>query len=78
MNNVKVNKDYVQFILIENGNQYITITSTATTSSTFRLENFAIALGVNNGSSMKTISHNTTNNTFKTTYQNANSDVVDV
>lgn len=73
MNNVKVNKDYVQFILIENGNQYITITSTATTSSTFRLENFAIALGVNNGGSMKTISHNTTNDTFKTTYQNSNS-----
>lgn len=78
VNNIKVNKDYVQFILIENGNQFITITSTATTSDTFRLENFAIALGVNNGGSMKTISHNTTNNTFKTTYQNANSDVVDV
>lgn len=78
VNNVKVNKDYVQFILIENGNQYITIICTATTSSTFRLENFAIALGVNNGSSMKTISHNTTNNTFKTTYQNEKSEVVDV
>lgn len=73
VNNIKVNKDYVQFILIENGNQFITITSTATTSDTFRLENFAIALGVNNGGSMKTISHNTTNDTFKTTYQNSNS-----
>ncbi|MBP5687803.1 MAG: hypothetical protein J6X22_04075 [Muribaculaceae bacterium] len=78
VNNVKVNKDYVQFILIENGNQNITITSSATTSDTFRIQNFAIALGVNNGGAVKTISHNSTNNTFKTTYQNANSDVVDV
>ena len=78
VNTITVNKDYVQYVIIEPGNQCITITSTATTSGTFRLQNFAIALGVNNGNATKTISHNTTNNSFKTTYQNANSDVVDV
>ena len=78
VNNVKVNKDYVQFILIENGNQYITITSTATTSSTFCLENFAIALGVNNSNNTKTISHNSVGDTFKTVYQNSNSTTVNV
>ena len=73
VNNITVSKDYVKFIIIENGNQKITITSTATTSSSQYVRNIAIALGTNNSNSGKTISHNTTNDTFKTTYQNSNS-----
>ena len=73
VNNITVSKDYVKFIIIENGNQKITITSTATTSSSQYIRNIAIALGTNNSNSGKTISHNTTNDTFKTTYQNSNS-----
>ena len=66
---------------MENGNKYITVTSTETTSSSQLLRNFTIAQGVNNGideSQRKTISHNTVNDTFKTTYQNANSKTVNV
>ena len=51
-----------------------------TTGSSQVLRNFTIAQGVNNGVSegeRKTISHNTVNDTFKTTYQNANSKNVD-
>ncbi len=73
VNNITVSKDYVKYIIIENGNQKITITSTATTSSSQYVRNIAIALGTNNSNSGKTISHNTTNDTFKTTYQNSNS-----
>ena len=64
--------------IVENGNTYITVTSTQTTSSSLVLTNFTIAQGVNNTASRKTISHNTTNDTFKTTYQNANSKTVNV
>ncbi len=78
VNNITVSKGYVKWIIIENGNQKITITSNKTTSSSQYIRNIAIALGVNNSSTVKTISHNTTNDTFKTTYQNANSEVVDV
>lgn len=67
--------------IVENGNKYITVTSTETTGSSQVLRNFTIAQGVNNGVSegeRKTISHNTVNDTFKTTYQNANSKTVNV
>ena len=73
VNYITVSKDYVKFIIIENGNQKITITSTATTSYSNVLRNIFIALGTNNSSNNKTISHNTVNDTFKTTYQNSNS-----
>ena len=63
---------------MENGNKYITVTSTKTTGSSQVLRNFTIAQGVNNTTQVKTISHNTVNDTFKTTYQNANSKTVNV
>ena len=71
-------KDYMEYNIIENGNRYITVTSTQTTGSAVPLRNFTIAQGVNNGTTRKTISHDTTNDTFKTIYQNANSKTVDV
>ena len=67
--------------VIEHGNRYITVTSTQTTSEAVHLSNFTIAQGVNNGideSQRKTISHDTTNDTFKTTYQNAASKTANV
>ena len=64
--------------IIENGNKFITVTSTQTTSLSLVLTNFTIAQGVNNTTTRKTISHDTTNDTFKTTYQNANSKAVNV
>ena len=77
-NNIRVQKDYVHFIIVENGNKYIDITSTQTTSAANILRNFTISQGVNNTSTRKTISHNSVNDTFKTTYQNSNSTVVNV
>ena len=67
--------------IIEHGNRYITVTSTQTTGSAVPLRNITIAQGVNNvtdESQRKSISHNTTNDTFKTTYQNAASKTADV
>ena len=68
----------MQYNIVENGNQYIGITSTQTTSSANVLQNITIAQGVNNTNTEKTISHNSVNDAFKTTYQAAASTVVDV
>lgn len=71
-------KDYMDYNTIENGNTYITVTSDVTTSSVYHLRNITIAQGVNNTTTVKTISHPTANNTFKTIYQNAASRAVNV
>ena len=68
----------MHYNIVENGNNNITVTSIQTTSSSLVLRNFTIAQGVNNATQRKTISHDTTNDTFKTTYQNANSKAVNV
>lgn len=39
---INVQKDYVYYIIVENGNQYITLTSTHTTSYTSKLRNITI------------------------------------
>ena len=75
---IELQKDYVYYIIVENGNQYIYITSTQTTSSSSKLQNFTISQGVNNTTTYKTISHNTVNDTFKTTYQPTNSQTISV
>jgi hypothetical protein len=74
----RISKSYFYNNIIENGNQYITITSTQTTSSSNVLRNIKIAQGVNNTSTMKTISHNTVNDTFQTVYQPVNSQIISV
>ena len=74
-------KDYTWYIIVENGNKYIDVTSTQSTSSSSKLRNFTITQGVNTdgtSSTKKTISHDTVNDTFKTTYQPTNSQVVSV
>ena len=77
-NHITFAKDYMYYNIVENGNQYITVSSTATTSSSSVIRNFTIAQGVNNSTTLKTISHDTTNDTFKTIYQNSNSTIVNV
>ena len=65
--------------IIESGNINITITSDdVTTSSSNLLRNITIAQGVNNTTTVKSISHNTANDTFKTIYQNAASRAANV
>lgn len=56
------------FNIVENGNQYITVTSTKTTSSSNILRNFTISQGVNNTTTTKTISHDTVKDTYQTIY----------
>ena len=72
----------MDYNIVENGNAYITVTSTQTTSQNSKLRNFTIAQGVNNTTALnqrrKEISHDSINDTFKTTYQNANSHTADV
>ena len=71
----------MNFNIVENGNTNITVTSDQTPSDSSILRNFTIAQGVNNAteeSQRKVIYHNTVNDTFKTTYQNANSKTVNV
>ena len=76
---VNFSKDYMYCNIVENGNKHIIVTSSQTTSISTKLQNFTIAQGVNNtDSTVKTISHNTVNDAFKTTYQNANSTTVNV
>ncbi len=72
-------KNYVHNVIIENGNQYITITSTNTTSSSSLLRNIIIVQGVNNNTTIgKTISHNTVNDTFQTIYKAIGSTEIEV
>jgi len=71
-------KDNIYNVIVENSNQYIDITSTKTTSISSKLRNFKIAQGVNNTSAVKTISHDTVNDTFQTVYQPINSQTISV
>ena len=71
--------DNVKFIHIEDGVQYVNITTTATTSGWVNLQNIVISMGIKGTSSArKTITHPTVGDTFKTTYQPANSQVISV
>jgi hypothetical protein len=62
-------KSYTQYVIIENGNCYITLTSTETTSDLMMLQNIKIAQGVNNSYTQLDISHNTLNDKFQTVYR---------
>ena len=78
---IKFKKDYMYNNIIENGNTFITVTSSQTTSESVVLQNFTIAQGVNNGSSEAgrlTISNDRINNDFRVTYQDSNSTTVNV
>lgn len=77
-NDITFSKSYTQYVIIENGNKKITLTSSQTTTGSRPLRNITIAQGVNNTDTTKTISHNTLNDTFRTTYVATNSVEVQV
>lgn len=80
-NHIIFDKRYTQYIKVESGNKYITLTTQSTTSSSSPLKNITIGQGVNNNndeSLRKTIIHPTANDMFKTIYQNSNSKIIDV
>ena len=71
-------KNYYRYIIVDNGNQYIYLNNTQTLSYSNCCQNIHIAQGVNNSNTYKTITHTTVNDAFQTTYQNANSQIVNV
>ena len=74
--NIIFSKGYTNYVIVDDGNTYIELTSTATVDTQNKLRNITIAQGVNNTSTLKTISHNTTNDIFRTTYQPINTNVI--
>ena len=72
-------KNNVRYICVENGVQYVNITTTATTSASAYLRNITISQGISGtDASRKTISHPTVGDTFQTIYRPANSQIVSV
>ena len=76
---ITIGKDYFFKNIIEEGNDYLTITSTQTTGAAAPLCNIKICQGVGRGtqeSERVTISHNTVGDTFETEYKPQNSQTV--
>ena len=69
---------YYRDIIVENGNQYINLYCTSTTSSNSPYRNVKIAQGVNNTSTTKTIADPNVNQDYQTVYQPANSQIISV
>lgn len=66
-------KSYTKYVIVECGNQKITLTSTQSPTNSNPLCNITIAQGVNNSDTTKTISHDTLNDNFQTIYKPVNS-----
>lgn len=75
---INFNKSYTENVCVEDGNKNITITSTQTTSASNKLCNFIVGRGVNNTTTTKTISHDTVNDTIRTTYEPSGSTIVNI
>lgn len=59
-------QSYFENIIFENGNKYINLTCSQTTSSSNKCRNVLVALGVNNSNTTKTITINAVNQTNRT------------
>ena len=72
--------DNVRYIRVEDGIQFVDITTSATTSDSNWLQNITIAQGVRgtSASTRKVITHPTVNDNFQTIYRSINSQVVTV
>lgn len=84
VNYIYIEKNYTQNLNVESRNAGIILTSDQTTSSTNILDGITIKKLTNKAADpsvaaqIKTISHNTVNDDFETTYQNANNVTVNV
>ncbi|MBP3201268.1 MAG: hypothetical protein J6M39_06435 [Lachnospiraceae bacterium] len=76
--NIEIEASHVFYIVVESGNAFIKITSTATTSLSRPIRNIKIAQGVNNTGTYKIISHNTINDNFQTIYKPINSQEIEI
>ena len=62
-------KSYYRYIIFDNGNSYIYLNCTSTTSSSKYFQNVRIGLGVNNTTTYKTISDSNVGQTYQTLYK---------
>jgi hypothetical protein len=67
--------NYFYYNIIENGNQYLTIDCTQTTSASAQCQNIKIAQGVNNSTTPKTLTVDVVNNAYQIEFKPANSEV---
>ena len=66
-------KSYYRYITFDNGNSYINLNCTTTTSTSNYYQNVRIGLGVNNKYTYKTINDSNVGQTYETLYKPANS-----
>ena len=71
-------KSYYRYIIIEDGNQYIRLYCSSTTSYSNPYQNIKIAQGVNNTTIWKDITDSNVRQTYQTVYQPANSQIISV
>ena len=71
-------KSYYRYIIFDNGNSYINLNCTSTTSSSKYYQNVRIGLGVNNTTTKKTISDSNVGQTYETLYKPANSQTITI
>lgn len=71
-------KGYYKFITVDSGNQYILLNCTQSTYDGNEYKNVRVLPGVNNTTTYKTITDDNVNQSFCTTYQPANSQVIAV
>ena len=71
-------KSYYRYIIFDNGNSYINLNCTSTTSSSKYYQNVRIGLGVNNTTTYKTISDSNVGQTYQTLYTPENSQTIKI
>ena len=71
-------KSYYRYIIFDNGNSYINLNCTSTTSSSNYYQNVRIGLGVNNTITNKTINDSNVGQTYETNYKPANSQTITI
>ena len=71
-------KSYYRYITFDNGNSYINLNCTSTTSSSKYFQNVRIGLGVNNTTTYKTITDSNVGQTYETYYKPANSQTITI
>ena len=71
-------KSYYRYIIFDNGNSYINLNCTSTTSSSKYFQNVRIGLGINNGDAYKTINDANVGQIYETLYRPANSQTITI
>jgi hypothetical protein len=71
-------KSYYRYITFDDGNSYINLNCTTTTSTSNYYQNVRIGLGVNNKSTYKTINDSRVNQSYETLYKPANSQTISI